>query len=203
MKIGYIRVSTKEQNTARQEVMMDNVDKVFIDKMSGKDKNRPQLKAMLEFVRVGDTVVVESFSRLARNTRDLLEITDTLTEKGVEFVSQKEHIDTNTPVGKALLTILGAISQLERDYMLERQKEGIAIRKANGGYAGRKRIEVDREKLNEVYQIWRNGEITAKEAMIRLGVKANTFYRRIAEIKRTAPKMVPCEGNVDTPLWER
>ena len=90
MRVGYIRVSTAEQNTARQEILMEQlgVDKIYIDRMSGKSKDRPQLKDMLTFVRVGDTVIVESISRFARNTRDLLELVDALTEKGVEFMGK-------------------------------------------------------------------------------------------------------------------
>ena len=127
MKVGYIRVSTKEQNTARQEVLMEQlgVDKVYLEKVSGKNKNRPELKAMLEFVREGDTVVVESISRFARNTKDLLELIELLQEKKVEFISQKEAIDTTTPTGKFMLTIFGAVSELERSYILQRQREGI------------------------------------------------------------------------------
>ena len=99
MKIGYIRVSTQEQNIVRQEALMESlgVDEVYIDRMSGKNTDRPELKRMLEYVRRGDTVIVESISRFARNTRDLLELVEKLTTKGVEFVSQKESIDTTTP----------------------------------------------------------------------------------------------------------
>lgn len=98
MKIGYIRVSTKEQNTIRQEYLMESlgVQEVYIDRMSGKNTHRPELKKMLDYVRKGDTVVVESISRFARNTRDLLDLTEELTKKGVKFVSQKEAIDTTT-----------------------------------------------------------------------------------------------------------
>ena len=99
MKIGYIRVSTQEQNTIRQEVLMKSlgVDEIYIDRMSGKNANRPELQKMMEYVRKGDTVIVESISRFARNTRDLLELVEKLTAKGVEFVSRKEAIDTTTP----------------------------------------------------------------------------------------------------------
>ena len=99
MKIGYIRVSTQEQNTMRQEVLMEQlgVDQIYIDKSSGKNANRPELKTMLEFVRKGDVVIVESISRFARNTKDLLELVEQLTAKGVEFISQKESIDTVRP----------------------------------------------------------------------------------------------------------
>ena len=111
MKIGYIRASTLDQNTIRQEVLMENlgVDEVYIDHMSGKNTDRPELKKMMEYVRHGDTVIVESISRFARNTRDLLELVERLTAKGVEFVSKKEAIDTTTPSGKFMLTIAGGI----------------------------------------------------------------------------------------------
>ena len=131
MKIGYVRVSTVEQNTARQEVLMKElgVDEVYIDKMSGKSTDRPELKKMMQFVRQGDTVIVESISRFARNTKDLLELVEQLTGKGVEFISKKEAIETTTPSGKFMLTIFGAVAELEREYILQRQKEGIAIAK--------------------------------------------------------------------------
>jgi len=120
MKIGYIRISTTEQNTARQEVLMRDlgVDQVYIDRMSGKNTDRPELKRMMSFVRNGDVVIVESISRFARNTRDLLDLVEQLTAKQVEFVSQKEAIDTATPTGKFMLTIFGAVAELEREYIL-------------------------------------------------------------------------------------
>ena len=137
MKIGYIRVSTQEQNIVRQEALMESlgVDEVYIDRMSGKNTDRPELKRMLEYVRRGDTVIVESISRFARNTRDLLELVEKLTTKGVEFVSQKESIDTTTPTGKFMLTVFGAVAELEREYILQRQREGIEIAKQQGKYS--------------------------------------------------------------------
>ena len=120
MKIGYIRVSTNEQKTIRQEILMKElgVDEIYIDKISGKNTNRPQLKAMLDYVRHGDTVIVSEISRFARNTKDLLELVEALTDKGVEFVSKKEAIDTTTPTGKFMLTVFGAVAELEREYIL-------------------------------------------------------------------------------------
>ena len=131
MKIGYIRVSTAEQNTIRQEVLLKElgVDELFIDKASGKNTDRPELKRMLTYVRQGDTVIVESISRFARNTRDLLDLIAQLTAKQVEFISKKEAIDTTTPTGRFMLTIFGAVAELEREYILQRQNEGIAIAK--------------------------------------------------------------------------
>lgn len=179
MNIGYIRISSADQNTARQEVLMAElgVDEVFIDRMSGKSAERPELQRMLNFVRRGDTVIVESISRFARNTRDLLELVERLTADGVEFVSRKEAIDTTTPSGRFMLTIFGAVAELEREYIRDRQREGIAIAKAKGVYRGRKPIE--RPEFDAVVAKWRAGEITAVEAMRRLDMKASTFYRRV------------------------
>lgn len=179
MKIGYIRISTAEQNIARQEVIMRDleVDNVFVDRMSGENTNRPELQKMMNFVREGDTVIVESISRFARNTRDLLDLVEKLTEKNVEFVSKKEAIDTTTPTGKFMLTIFGAVAELEREYILQRQREGIAIAKENGIYKGRKPIE--RPEFAAVTALWRKGEITAVEAMKRLDMKSSTFYRKV------------------------
>ena len=129
MEIGYIRTSTAEQNEARQEVLMQElgVEQIFIDKMTGKTLDRPELQKMLSFVREGDTVVVEAISRFARNTKDLLFLVEELTKKKVNFVSKKEAIDTNTPAGKFMLTVFAAISELEVSYLQQRQAEGIAI----------------------------------------------------------------------------
>ena len=182
MNIGYIRVSTAEQNTARQEVLMEElgVEQVYIDKISGKNTERPELKRMMEFVREGDTVIVESISRFARNTKDLLELVEQLSLKRVEFISKKEAIDTTTPAGKFMLTIFAAVSELEREYLLLRQREGIEIAKQKGVYKGRKPIE--HPKFNEVVSIWKNGTITATEAMKRLDMRPSTFYRKVNKI---------------------
>ncbi len=178
MKIGYIRVSTQEQNTIRQEVLMKSlgVDEIYIDRMSGKNANRPELQKMMEYVRKGDTVIVESISRFARNTRDLLELVEKLTAKGVEFVSRKEAIDTTTPTGKFMLTVFGAVAELEREYILQRQREGIAIAKEQGKYKGRKPIEAP--EFEQVTARWKSGAITAAEAMRTLHMTKTTFYRR-------------------------
>lgn len=181
MKVGYVRVSTEEQNTARQEVLMADlgVEKIFIEKISGKDKNRPMLQEMMAFVREGDTLIVESISRFARNTRDLLELVEQLKEKKVQFVSQKENIDTSTPTGEFMLTVFGAMAQLERDTLKVRQAEGIAVAKAEGKYKGRKPIDVDEEKMTELYAQWKRGETTPKCMMKLLGLKPATFWRKV------------------------
>lgn len=182
MKIGYVRASTTDQNTARQEVLMEElgVDQVFIDRMSGKNTDRPELQKMMAFAREGDMVIVESISRFARNTRDLLDLVEQLAGKQVEFVSKKEAIDTTTPSGKFMLTIFGAVAELEREYILQRQREGIAIAKAKGVYKGRKPIE--RPEFKKVVSLWKKGTITAAEAMRRLDMKPSTFYRKVKEV---------------------
>lgn len=184
MKVGYIRVSTKEQNEARQLEAMEaqGAEKLFIDKASGKNTDREEYQKMMAFVRAGDVVVVESISRIARNVRDLLMITAELADKGVEFVSLKESIDTGTPQGRFMLTVFGAMAELERESILERQREGIAIAKAGGKYTGRKPLDIDEDRLKAVCSRWRAGDITATAAMKELGLKPNTFYRRVKEL---------------------
>lgn len=184
-----MRVSTEEQNTARQEAIMSElgVERVYIEKVSGKSqRGREQLELMLQFVREGDIVVVESISRIARNTKDLLEIVERLDSKGVDFVSKKESIDTKTPSGKFMLTVFGAVAQLEREYLLDRQREGIEIARMNGKYKGRKRIDVNKADFSTVYAKWRSGGCTGVEAMRELGLKPNTFYRRVKEYESSA-----------------
>ena len=184
LKIGYIRVSTQEQNTLRQEVLMEQLgaEQVYIDKVSGKNTNRPELHAMLYFVRKGDVVVVESISRFARNTKDLLELVEQLTSKGVEFVSQKEAIDTTTPTGKFMLTIFGAVAELEREYILQRQREGISLAKAQGKYRGRRPIQPP--DWLEIISQWDHGEITAAAAQKRLSRSRSTFYRKVRPLRK-------------------
>ena len=153
------------------------VEQIYIDKMSGKNSDRPQLKELMSYVRRGDTVIVESISRFARNTRDLLELVEQLAARGVEFVSQKEAIDTATPTGKFMLTVFGAVAELEREYILQRQREGIEIAKTQGKYTGRKPISSP--DFDNVASQWRRGELTAVQAMKRLGMSKATFYRRV------------------------
>ena len=178
MKIGYVRVSTEEQNTARQEIMLRElgVDELFIEKASGKNADRPELCRMMEYVRRGDTVIVESISRFARNTRDLLDLVERLTEKQVEFVSRKEAIDTTTPTGKFMLTVFAAVAELEREYIFQRQREAIAIARAQGNYLA---IQASHNPNIEcVVPRCRIGSITAVQAMKQLGISKTRFYER-------------------------
>lgn len=181
MRIGYIRVSTEEQNTIRQEIIMEQLkcEKVYIEIASGKNAKRIELEKMMDFVREGDTLIVESISRFARNTRDLLTLIDKLNSKNVVFISQKEAIDTTTPTGKFMLTIFGAVAELEREYILQRQREGIDAAKKAGKYKGRKPIEIDLTKFSAVYKEWKAGRITAVKAQKKLGLTHSTFYRKV------------------------
>ena len=185
MLVGYVRVSTVEQNEARQikalvEAGVDQ-DAIYTDKKSGKNTNREQLKEMLKFVRKGDCVITESISRIARNTKDLLNIVDDLTNRGIDFISLKERIDTSTPQGKFMRTVFSAMATLERESILERQREGIAIAKENGVYKGGQKKQIDKERFTALSKRWRSGEITAAEAMRLMDLKPNTFYRRVKE----------------------
>lgn len=182
-KIGYIRVSTEHQETARQQEIMSNyqVDRIFSEKLSGAITDRPQLKAMLDYVREGDTLYVESISRLGRSVKDLLNIIDTLTDKKVTLISHKEKIDTDTPTGKFMLTVFAALSQLEREQLKQRQREGIEIAKAQGKYTGRKPIPIDWDKFSKLYGEWKSKSITGRDFMRRMGMSVNTFYRRVHE----------------------
>lgn len=180
-KIGYIRVSTEEQNTARQEVLLKDCDRIFIDKKSGKNTDRTELKKLLDIVRPGDTVVVESYSRFARSTRDLLNLIDQLNNKKVTFISLKEQTDTSTPQGKLIMTIFAGLAEFEREQTLQRQREGIAIAKAEGRYKGRKPIQIDWAEFGKVFDRWKAGEITAVGAAKELGLKPKTYYRRVKE----------------------
>ena len=181
MRVGYIRVSTIEQNEERQVVdLMENakVEKVFMDKLSGKDTNRPQFKAMLDFVREGDTVVVSEYSRLARSTVDLLQILQQLEKKGVTVVSRKENFDTSTPQGKLMLTMFAGIAEFERTLMLQRQKEGIAIARAEGKYKGR--AEKQRpENWKELYNAYMQRGMTATALAKACGVSRPVLYKWI------------------------
>lgn len=190
MRVGYIRVSTVEQHEDRQvKDLIENgkVSKVFIDKMSGKDTNRPQLKAMLDYVRDGDTVVVSEYSRLARSTRDLIDIVETLKAKGVNVISMKENYDNNTPQGRLILKIFMDIAEFERELMLQRQKEGIAIAKANGKYKGRqsKQRPDDWESLKAMYM---SRQITVSEIAKRCDVSRPIVYKWLKETPAGTPE---------------
>lgn len=182
MNIAYIRVSTVEQNEGRQLEAMKpyNIEKFFIEKVSAKDTNRPKLLELLDYAREGDTVYIKDFSRLARSTKDLLDLVEQLNTKGVKLISLKENFDTHTSTGKLMLTMISAIYEFERSNLLERQKEGIAIAKANNKYKGRKQIKRP-SNWQEVYSQYKCMELTANKAMEILSLKKNTFYKLVKE----------------------
>lgn len=177
MNIAYVRVSTVEQNEARQleGLRKYQIDKWFTEKVSGKDTNRPELKRMLDYAREGDTVYVHDFSRLARSTKDLLDIVDQLKDKSVHLVSNKENLDSSTATGKLMLTMIAAINEFERTNLLERQREGIAEAKKNGVYKGRKEISVPDETWNVLHSQYMNRQITKKEFAEKLNVSRPTL----------------------------
>lgn len=176
MKIGYIRVSTVEQNLDRQLKLMEQygVEKVFSEKISGKSMERPQLKELLDFAREGDVVYVADFSRLARNTQGLLNLVQYFSDHNITLISHKENIDTSTATGRLFLTITAAINTFERENLKERQLEGIAIAKEKGKYKGRKPIEV--EEFEKHYAKWKNREITKTQLAKELGISRQTLY---------------------------
>ncbi len=159
------------------------VEKVFLEKLSGKDTNRSEFHKMMDYLREDDELYVESISRLSRSIRDLLKTIDTLNAKGVKFISQKENIDTSTPQGRFMLSVFAALSELEREQTLQRQREGIEIAKSQGKYKGRQPIKINEEKFAKLYKLWKADEITAVEFQKRIGLKANTFYRRVKKFE--------------------
>ena len=186
MNLGYVRVSSADQHEERQIEALEKygIEKWFTEKVSGKDMNREQLQAMLDYMREGDTVYVEDFSRLARSTKDLLEITEMMKKKGVKLVSLKENLDTGTPMGQLMLTMIGAIAEFERQNILERQAEGIAIAKKKGVYKGRKKITADRLKnFNVYYRDYLNRDISKRQMALKLHISRPTLDRLIDERK--------------------
>jgi len=184
MKYGYVRVSSQDQNEARQveALQKHNLDKVFIEKISGKNTNRPQFQAMMSEVKEGDTIFIHDFSRLARSTTDLLKIVEELQSINVHLVSNKENIDTATPTGKLMLTMIGAINEFERTNLLERQREGVAIAKAAGKYKGRQPNH-DEKLLKKLTKDFVNKEISVKDFMKLTGYTRSNIYYIINKYK--------------------
>ncbi len=174
--VGYARVSTEEQELTAQleQLQAAGVDKVFCEKASGVKEDRPELSRMLEYVREGDTVVVCKLDRIARSTKHLLEIVDTLEKASVAFRVLNINLDTSTPTGKLMLTMLGAIATFEREMMLERQREGIRLAKAEGAYKGRKATA--RAQSSKVMELLSQGK-TKQAVAEELGIGVASVYR--------------------------
>lgn len=181
MKIAYVRVSTVEQNESRQIKCLEkyDIEKWFIEKVSAKDTNRPKLKELMDFAREGDCIYIHDFSRLARSTTDLLSLVEHFRNNGITLISNKENIDTSTPTGKLMLTMIAAINEFERNNLLERQREGIAIAKANGTYKGRKKIEIS--DFDTYYDKYMKREINKSNIAKALNISRPTVDRLINE----------------------
>ena len=182
-KIAYVRVSTQEQNEARQREALAarGIDKWFIEKTSAKDTARPEYQRMLDWVREGDTIYIHDLSRIARSTKDLLDLLDTLEAKGVALVSDKESIDTGTATGKLIITVIAAINEFERANLLERQREGIAIAKRQGKYKGRRPVTIP--DLSRHYKRYASREISKAALARELGVSRPTLDRLFAAFR--------------------
>jgi DNA invertase Pin-like site-specific DNA recombinase len=188
-RFAYVRVSSLEQNESRQLDAMDALkipkENIYMEKLSGKDTRRPQLQALLATVKPGDSVTVESISRFARNTKDLLDLVEQLTAKGAEFISLKESLDTTTPTGKFMLTIFGAVAELERGYLLQRQAEGIAAAKARGKHLGRPAIKPPAGFANLVKRR-EHKEIPLQKGLDECGgICPATFYKWLAKYRES------------------
>lgn len=183
MNVAYVRVSTEDQTVDRQiDNMKDyNIEKIFSENASAKDLNRPVLQEMLQFIRQGDVLYVDEFSRLARNTKDLLTIVDVIKEKGVRLISLKENFDIDTPIGKAMLAMTGAMGQMERDYILERQREGVRLAKLAGKFKGSRKKEC--KDFDKYYAKYKARVINKKEFALLINVSRPTLDRMIKDFE--------------------
>lgn len=178
---GYARVSTEQQNLDRQIDMLTErgVDHIFNEKMTGTKRNRPELQKMLRRLRKGDTVIIESLSRLGRSTKDLIELVDLLDKKGVHLISLKESIDTHSPAGKLMFTLMSAISQFERDVIAERTIEGLNAARARGRVGGRPRSNP--LVIEHALELYWSHQYTLREIEVLSGVAKSTIYRALKE----------------------
>ena len=186
MKIGYARVSTQDQNLDRQ---LDNLraagcERIFNEKMTGTKSDRPELKTMLLTLRSGDVLVIDSFSRLSRSTKDLLDLVEKLTAMGVHLVSLKENLDTTTATGKLMLTMLSALSQFERDLIAERTVDGLKAARARGRHGGRPRSGTDKDR-RQAYDMYRANIMSLRDIAERFGISLSTLNRWIREQKKS------------------
>lgn len=182
MRIGYVRVSSLDQNPDRQieDLKAQQVEKIFMDKVSGKNTDRPELQKMLSFIREGDTLIVHSLDRLARNLADLLTMVQELTDRGVSVVFMNERLSFDagadaSPTSKLMLSMIGAFAEFERSMIRRRQAEGIALAKERGVYKGRPRSISD-ETLEKVNALVAQG-IPLATAAKKVGISRSTVYR--------------------------
>jgi DNA invertase Pin-like site-specific DNA recombinase len=186
LNYSYERVSTVRQDERRQEISLEayHIDKRFVDKQSGKNADRPELQKLLDCIVKGDTVIVESISRFARNTKDFLNLMEDLEKKEVEFISKKENIDTSTPTGKFVLTVLAAMAQLEREIIVDRVREGLEKARRYGTRSGKcigRPPVILPDKFKELYPRMQAGKITKVDAAKELKIGRKTLYRWIEQ----------------------
>lgn len=182
-KIAYARVSTEQQELARQLDALDKYgyDKLITEKYTGTKKDRVGLNQLMDIVRSGDTVIVESISRLGRNTIDILTIIQELNQRGITFVSLKENIDSSTPTGNAMMGMLAVISQLERDLIAQRTQEGMASAKARGVRLGRPTLDSD--KVKTALKMYDSNEYSVREITQQVGISQGKLYKEINKRK--------------------
>ncbi|TYR81547.1 recombinase family protein [Priestia megaterium] len=176
---GYARVSTKQQDLIRQLDLLGeyNCTEILTEKMSGTKKNRPELIRLKDKVRPGDSIVVESFSRLGRSTKDLIELVEYFESKNVKLISIKENFDTNTPQGKLMLTVFQAFSQFERDLIAQRTQEGLESARARGRNGGRPKVK--EKQINKALNLYHSKEYSISEIVEMTGISQATLYRYI------------------------
>ena len=184
MIIGYARVSTQDQVLDRQ---LDNLkeqscERIYQEMMTGTKASRPEYQRMLDSLREDDTLVVDSFSRLSRSTKDLLEVVEGPTQKGVNLVSLKEKLDTTTATGKLMLTMLSALSQFERDIIAERTRDGLKAARARGRQGGRPKA--NEAAVAKAMRLYDADKLSIKEIGEATGLSTATINRRIAERKK-------------------
>ncbi len=176
---GYARVSTESQNLNRQLDVLNKygVDHIYNEKMTGTKRDRPELTKMLDRMTKGDTVVIESLSRLGRSTKDLIELMELFQSRGVNLVSLKESIDTNTSAGKLIFTLMSAIAQFERDTIADRTREGLKAARARGRTGGRPKINADNVK--KAVKLYNTRQYSICEIEEMTGIKKSTLYRNL------------------------
>ena len=182
MKVGYIRSSSISQNNEYQlkDLEKQNIEKYFIDKATGRNTDRKEFKQMLNFIREGDEVYIYDLSRLSRNLKEMLEIIDDFNNNNIRIISIKENIDSITPTGRLMLSMIGAVNEFIVTNQREKQLEGIKLAKEKGKYKGRKKIDYPKN-WNETIEKWKRRDITATQAMQITGLKKATFYRLLKE----------------------
>lgn len=197
MRVFYARVSSKEQNDARQtEYAKDKgFDKIYTDKASGGNADRPGLKAMLENIREGDTITVYSIDRLGRNVKDIINIVDTIKSKGATLECISPKFNTSDMFGNFFLVILASIAEMERNQILERQQQGIRVAKLMGRYTGR--IPKKLDNFEGVYNQWLDGRISMEQAAKLLDVSRSTFYRRVKKYQASEVIDLSDDNNTD------